>query len=190
MINLETLIPLVPIRTTCDYSHKHCKEIIQTANKSKTPISQQYFDDFLTIVGSSRNSSCISSNYNSKHNDIKKFIISCSAKLKINNSNWSIIVTYMTDNELYQLILNQQSLEPNIISQLITMNILQLNSSGEITNFLNMLIKPTTKIKSFTHLLMLMSLSEFSKYLDVITKNFNSSVENVIIELLKKKKII
>ena len=118
---------------------KHCKEIIQTAAKSKTPISQQYFDDFLTLVGSSRYSSCISSNYNSKHYDIKNFIISCSVKLKINITNWSAIVTNMLDDELYQLILNQQALEPNIISQLITMNIVQPNGYGGRTNFLNML---------------------------------------------------
>lgn len=188
MINLEAQIPLIPIRRTCDNSHKHCKEIIQTAAKSKTPISQQYFNDFLTLIGSSRYASCISPHYNSKHNDIKKFIISGSVKLKINNSNWYIILTYMLDDELYQLILNQQALEPNIISQLITMNIVQSNGYGGRTNFLNMLITNTPKIKSFTHIFMLMSLSEFSKYLDVITKNFNSSVENVIIEFIKKNK--
>lgn len=188
MINFEVQIPLIPIRRTCDNSHKHCKEIIQTATKSKTPISQQYFDDFLTLVGSSRYSSCISSNYNSKHYDVKNFIISCSVKLKINITNWSAIVTNMLDDELYQLILNQQALEPNIISQLITMNIVQPNGYGGRTNFLNMLITNATKIKSFTHLLMSMSLSEFSKYLDVMTKSFNSFVENVVIEFIKKNK--
>lgn len=181
-------LPLIPIRRTCDNSHKHCQEIVQTASKSVGQISQQYFDDFLILVKSSRYSSCISSYYNLKHNDIKKFIISNSVKLKINNDNWSILLSYMSDDEIYQLILNQQALEPNISSQLITMEILQTNGYGGRFNLLNMLITNVIKIKSFTHLLMSMNLSEFSKYLDIMTKNFTSSVDNVIIGFIEKNK--
>jgi hypothetical protein len=188
MMNSTIQIPLIPIRRTCDNSHKHCQEIIQTATKSTTQISQQYFNDFLTLVGSSRYSSCISQHYNSKHNDIKKFIISNSVKLKINNDGWSVLLSYMSDDEIYQLILNQQALEPNIISQLIGMDVVQTNGYGGRTNFLNMLITNISKIKSFTHLLMSMSLSEFSKYLDKMTKNFSSSIDNIIIIFIERNK--
>lgn len=181
-------LPLVPIRRTCDNSHKHCQEIVQTASKSTTQISQQYFNDFLTLVGSSRYSSCISQHQYSKNNDNKKFIISNSVKLKINNDVWSVLLTYMSDDEIYQLILNQQALEPNIISQLIVMDVVQTNGYGGRINFLNMLIANINKIKSFSHLLGSMSLSEFSKYLDKMTKNFNLSVENIVIEFIEKNK--
>lgn len=186
-MNLEAQIPLISIRRTCDNSHKHCQEIVQTASKSTSQISQQYFNDFLTL-GSSRYSSCISQHYNSKHNDIKKFIISNSVKLKINNDGWSVLLTYMSDDEIYQLILNQQALEPNIVSQLIVMDVVQTNGYGGRTNFLNMLITNISKIKSFTHLLRSMSLSEFSKYLDKMVKNFSSSIDNVIIGFIEKNK--
>lgn len=180
--------PLVPIRKNCDGSHKHCQEIVQTASKSTTQISQQYFNDFLTLIGNSRYSSCISPHYNSKHNDIKKFIISNSVKFKINNDGWTVLLTYMSDDEIYQLILNQQALEPNIISQIISMEVSQTNGYGGKVNFLNMLITNVCKIKSFTHLLMSMSLSEFSKYIDKMVKNFSPSIENAIIRFIEKNK--
>ena len=193
-MNLTTCIkpqvnppPLVPIRKNCDGSHKHCQEIVQTASKTTAQISQEYFNDFLTLMASSRYSSCVSSQ-NSKHNDIKKFIISNSVKLKINNDCWYALLTYMYDDEIYQLILNQQALEPNIISLLITMDVVQSNGYGGRINFLNILISNACKIKSFTHLLMSMSLCEFSKYIDKIVKNFYPSIENIIIGFIEKNK--
>lgn len=187
-MNSTIQIPLIPIRKICDSSHKHCQEIVQIANKSTTQISKEYFNDFLTLVGSSRYSSCISQHSNLKHNDIKKFIISNSVKLKINNDGWSVLLTYMCDDEIYQLILNQQALEPNIIYQLIDMDVVQINSFGGKANFLNTLIANIKGIKSFTYLLMSMSLSKFSKYLDKMPKNFSSSIDNIIIGFIEKNK--
>ena len=186
-VNLNPL-PMVQIRKNCDNSHKHCCEIVQIATKSIANISQQYFNNFLFLVGSSRYSPCISQHYNSKHNDIKKFIMSNSVKLKITYNSWFMLITYMFDDEIYQLILNQQVLEPNIISQFITIDIIQTNGYGGGINFLNVLITNVTKIKSFTHLLMSMNLSEFSKYLDKMTKNFSSSIDNIIIKFIEKNK--
>jgi len=187
-MNTTIEIPLIPIRKMCDGSHKHCYEIVQTAIKSKTQISQQYFNDFLTLIGSSRYSPCLHLYENSKHNDIKKFIIFNSVKLKINNNDWYVIIAYMSDDELYQLILNQQALEPNIISQLIDIDINQNNSYGGKINFLNLLIANGNKNKSFTYLLKSMSLSEFSKYLDKMPKNFTSFIDNIIIEFISFNK--
>lgn len=195
-------VPLVQIRKNCDNAHKHCKDIIKVAATSSVEITQEYFNDFLSIVGSSRNSSCMSysCNYNG-YNDVKLFIISNSKKFKINNDFWSSIITYMLDDEIYQLILNQQVLEPNIISQLISADITQINNygygfgglnnygyGGPKTTFINMLISHSVKIKSFTLVLMSMTLIEFSKFIDKMIKNFNASIDPIIVKFIEKNK--
>lgn len=185
MIN-QNFIPLVPIRRVCDNSHKHCWDIVQTATKSTIQISQEYFNDYLNLLASSRYSSCLSTHYNSKHHEIKKFITLNSLKLKI--TNWDMILIYMSDDEIYQLILNQRELDPKIISQLFNIDIIQQNGYGAKLNLLNALITNMTKIKSFTILLMSMSLKEFSVYIEKMTKNFASSVDNVIIKFIEKNK--
>src|SRR3990167_4966933 len=55
-------------------------------------------------------------------------------------------------------------------------------------NLLNMMILNTSKIKSFSHIIMLMSLSEFAKYIDIMPKNYSSLVDNIIIKFIEKNK--
>ena len=178
-------IKLIQIKRQCDNSHKHCVDIVQTANRSTKPITQEYFNNFIAMISYGNYSNCLSIHYNNKCGDIKKFILSNSKTLKINN--WASIITFMSDIEIYQLITDQQVLEPELISKLIQLDILQ-NSYGLRTNFLNMLITGQVKLKTFEYLLMSMSLIQFSKYLDIMTKNYPKSVEGIINKFISHNK--
>lgn len=178
-------IKLISIKRQCDNSHKHCVEIVQTANRSTKPISQEYFNDFITMVSYSNHSNCLSIHYNNKFRDIIKFILTNSKILKINT--WSSIITFMSDSEIYELIINQQVLEPDLLSKLINLDI-QQNNYGARINFINILITNQVKLKTFEHLLMSMSLNQFSKYLEKMIKNFSQSVEDVINKFITHNK--
>jgi len=171
-------IKLIQIKRHCDNSHKHCVDIVQTANRSTKPITQEYFNDFITMISSGNYSNCLSIHYNNKCGDIKNFIITNSKTLKINN--WNSIITFMSDTEIFQLITNQQVLEPDLIQKLIQLDILQQNGYGGRTNFLNFLITCQVKLKTFEYFLMSMSLIQFSKYLDKMVKNFPQSIDGII----------
>jgi len=170
-------IKFIQIKRICDNTHKHCVDIVQTANRSTKPITQEYFDDFITMISSCNYSNCLSIHYNNKCEDIKKFILSNSKTLKINK--WNSIIIFMSDTEILQLITDQQVLEPELITKLIQLEIQQSNYGGR-TNFLNILITGQVKLKTFEYLLMSMSLTQFSKYLDKMFKNFPQSVEGII----------
>jgi hypothetical protein len=181
----ENEIKLIPIKRQCDNSHKHCVEIVQTAKYSTKPITQEYFNDFITMMSSGNYSNCLSVYYNNKSGDIKKFIITNSKTSKINN--WLNILQYMTDLELYEIIINQQVLEPDLISKLIILD-LQPNNYGARTNFLNFLITNQVKLKTFEYLLMSMNLNQFSMYLDKMIQNFSQSVEGIINKFITHNK--
>ena len=177
---------LIPIKKQCDNSHKHCYEIIQMANKSTQLITQEYFNDFIKLV-SIQNVWCLSPHYNSKYNEIKKFILNNSKKFKINKFDSFII--FMNDNETYDIIIDQQKFYPNLIDELINLEVIQNNYGGGLKiNFLNLLITNQLKLKTFEYIIMSMTLNEFSKYLDKINKNFQSSVDVVINNFILKNK--
>lgn len=176
-IQPQNEIKLIPIKRQCDNSHKHCIVIVQTANRSTKSITQEYFNDFITMISSGNYySNCLASQYNYKSGEIRKFIITCSKTLKINN--WTSIISFMTDTEMCELIMNQQALEQDLILKLINLDI-QQNNYGARTNFLNILIT-NLKLKTFEYLLMSMNLNQFSRYLDKMMKNFSQSVEVII----------
>lgn len=179
---------LLTINTHCDNKHKHCHDIVTTANNSMIPITQKYFNDYLLMLGNMRYSCCLSDYYNNHHAEIKKFIVTNSIKLII--ENWELIILYISDDDIHKIILNQQALNPNIISQLIKLEITSTyNTYGsQKINLLNMMILNTSKIKSFSHIIMLMSLSEFAKYIDIMPKNYSSLVDNIIIKFIEKNK--
>jgi hypothetical protein len=181
----NTPLGLINIKNICDNSHKHCNEIVQTAIKSSIPITQEYFDNFLIMTGNSNYACCISAHYNINHSNIRKFILLNSFNLKINY--WESIVVYMSDDELYQIIYNQKVLEPNIISRLVILDIIQKNGNRQPINFLNLLM---SKIKSFGYLIMSMNLDEFSKYISIMTKSysFTSYIDNILIKFIDNNK--
>jgi hypothetical protein len=179
-------IKFIQIKRQCDNSHKHCVDIVHTANRSTKPITQEYFNDFITMISSGNYSNCLSIHYNNKYGDIKNFIITNSKTLKINN--WNSIITFMSDTEIFQLITNQQVLEPDLIQKLIQLDILQQNGYGGRTNFLNILITGQVKLKTFEYFLMSMSLIQFSKYLDKMVKNFPQSVDGIINRFIVQNK--
>lgn len=175
---------LIPIRKICDNSHKHCYEIVKMANDYQTLITQKYFDNFMILIGSLRYMSCLSYN-NKKVAEIKRFILFNSEKFHINY--WDPIISFMSDDELYQMILNQEKLKPNILDELKKTNINSLNSYRiSKISFINSLIIGQVKIKSFSYILMSLSLNEFINFVENIQKNFSSLIEEVIIKYINK----
>lgn len=182
------LYSLIPIKPNCDSQHKHCVEVVKFASAPSYVhlITQEYFDSFIDMVGASKYYCCLSS-YNSKNCFLTRgFIISNSVKFTI--KTWDAIITYMSDDELYKILLNQQAINPNINSELIDLNITDRDRYGYgiKTNFLNSLI--TRHVKSFTQILLSLKINEFIKYLNVMTKSFYSSIEDAIIKYIEKNK--
>ena len=180
-------INLIPIKKQCDNSHRHCIEIVQRSKKSSEPITSEYFNDFIKLVSpSSYYSNCISQYNNSKHMEIKKFILTHSKKIKINN--WENFTTYITDNDFYEILLNQHTLEPNLITYLVNLDMVSNQNkfaAGTFPNFLNSLMIQQ-KYKSFEYIMMSITLNDFSKYLNKIPKNFIQGFENIIIKFISK----
>lgn len=183
---VENEFKFIQIKRQCDGSHKHCVEIVQTANRSTQPITQEYFNDFITMISTGNYTNCLSMHYNYKYADIKNFIITNSKRLKINN--WSNIILYMTDIELYQLITDQQLLDSDLITKLIQLDVNNYNGYGQRVNFINSLITNPIKIKTFEHILMSMSLIQFSKYLDKMVKNYPQSIDNIVNKFISLNK--
>ena len=174
---------LVIIKKTCDNSHKHCGEIITTINSTNLPITQEYFNDFMKLITNSNYCSCLSHIYNGKHYLLKKFILEMSKKLKIENFN--LILPYVSDKEIYDIIVNQQLLDSTLIDKLMITEVTQYDIK---TNFINLLLSTPSKIKTFEYVLMSMNLSQFSLFIDIVNKNFQSSVELLINYYINEKK--
>lgn len=168
---------LILIKHSCDRTHKHCAEIIANAKKLTVPITQEYFDNFLLMISRTRYYECISNYYNSKYMDVKKFILEHSKLLKVNY--WDTIITYMTDNEIYEIMIKQQILVSDLITKLINIDITTYVGKK---NLMKSLIENPVKVKTFEYIIMSMSLENFSKYLDKIDCkiNLNNSVESII----------
>jgi len=181
---IEIKSQLIEIKRQCDNSHKHCIEIVQRCDKFPDNIDETYFNEFIRLTSSFHYSSCLSQHYNTRHLDIKRFILSNSKKFKINK--FDSMFTFMSDTELYQLITNQQVLDPELITKLINLEIIQ--NYGQRIFLFNLLITNQPKLKTFEHILMLMTLGEFSKYLDKMVKSFISSVDEIIIRFIVKNK--
>ena len=140
---------LMFIKRQCDHSHKHCYEIIQFANKFTHLITEDYFNDFIRLVANTQYSSCLSFHHNTKYLEIKKFIMSNSKIIKINK--FDLLIIFLSDAEIYELILNQLALDPELINKLINLEINQ--NYGPKTNFLNLLITGQLKLKTFEHII-------------------------------------
>jgi hypothetical protein len=179
-------IKLVIIKKVCNAAHSHCLDIVQTSYKTSQEITQVYFNEFIGLISSSQYSCCISPHYNSKHQEIKKFILTHSKKFKIDK--FESLITYMNDNEIYDLMMNQISLEPELIDKLIKSETNTNIYYGPKTNILNTLISSQSKLKTFEYIIMLMSLKEFSNFLDKMAKNYHISVDAIINRFIVKNK--
>lgn len=177
----QNTIKIIPIRKQCDNSHKHCVEIVQTVNNNTQSITQEYFNEFISMISSGNYPNCLSPHYNYKCGEIKKFILTNSKKFIIHN--WSSIISFMSDLELFEIITNQQTLDKEFLSKLFTLEI-QINNYGARINFLNSLITNQAKLKTFEYLILSMNLGVFSKYLDKMNKNFSLPIENIIIKYI------
>lgn len=192
-LSVKTNKPLVVIKRNCDNQHKHCNDIVQNAYTSIEPITQEYFNSFLSMINASKYSSCLSQNCNKKHSEIKKFITTHSANLLIDTNNWNLIGVYMSDYEICDILINQRALESNLFLKLIDLEITLNNYYSNKISFLNLLIYNIIKTKSFEHILMNMNLNEFSKYIDKIWKNYSNSsnyspIDAIIIKFIQKHK--
>jgi hypothetical protein len=181
----STITPFIPIKRNCDGLHRHCVEIVNTVNKLNKQITQEYFNNFFALIINSRRSSCLSYYNNKNCSLIIKFIHTHSVYLKI--PNWEPIISFMYDDDIIDIIKNQEKIDPNIIETLKTMEINQ-GYYGSKVNLLNLLITGTAKIRTFEHIIMKMNLSEFARYVEKIPKNYNSSIDRIINNFIKKNK--
>lgn len=184
--NTNNDIPiLVKIKKICDNNHNHCKDIISVANKNIDIITQEYFNDFFSIIKGNNYNCCISSYANNKSKDIKNFIIKCSEKLVI--PTWESIITYLTDDELLVVIKNQHKLDNKFINNTLNMDNI-LNGYGNRGNFINVLLGHPIKIKCFEYIIMLFNIDQFVKYLNKSIKISAQTYDNVIIKYIESNK--
>jgi hypothetical protein len=176
---------LIPIKYKCD-SHKHCVDISTQTDINK--INQTYVDNFLKMItnGTYSYHNCLSYN-NEKNNNVKIFIIKISEKYII--TIWDSILSFMSDDDILTILKNQFKLQPKLIDNLISNDNITIMSSGynsNKSNFINILITNNIiKNKCFEYLLNLMSIEQFYKYINKITKNHNSVLDNIITKYIK-----
>lgn len=186
----NNLVNLPVIKKNCDANHSHCLNIVRSVEKSNIQISKEYFNDFLNILDSSRYSCCLVSHYNYRSNEIKKFIVSNSVNIKINSKYWGIIFTNLSDNEIYEILTNQVKLEPDLISKIYNNNIsYNQRYYQQSTNIINSLMSTSIKLKSFSYIIMSLTLLQFSNYINKIYKNFSPQVDDVIIKFIIKNEL-
>jgi hypothetical protein len=184
LINTNNQITeLVKIKRTCDGSHKHCVEIVNVAKTKLNLVSQEYFNEFFTIIKQSQYNCCLSSYNNTNYKVVKDFIVKCSEQLKI--PNWDTLVSFFSDEELLNIIKSQMFINQSLIEDFINMDI---NQNYGRNNFINSLINSPTKIKCFELIIMSMELGQFSKYLNKMIKTIPNSIENIIIKYINNNK--
>lgn len=172
------------IKKQCDNSHKHCHEIIQYIYKFPHMLDETYFNEFIQLTSSQHHyTCCMSSNYNTKHMEVKRFILLNSKKYKINK--FDNIFVFMSDIDLYELIINQQLLCSELINNIINTD---TNYNYSKSNLLNVLISSTIKSKTFEHLIKSMTLEQFGKYLDKMIITNSSVIDDIIIEFILQNK--
>lgn len=181
------LSKLVKIKKTCDNNHNHCREIVNIGNKYPDEVTQEYFNEFFTIVKGTAYNCCLSNYGNNKCKDIKYFIIKCSERLVI--PTWESLLTYLVDIELLEVIKNQERINPNFMD-VIELDYPSPNGYGAKVNFINYLLNHPIKMACFDYIIMMMEIDKFVKYISKSTKQITTSYDNVIIKYIKSRKDI
>lgn len=188
ILNNNNKNQLVKILRNCDHSHKHCVNIVEVANKNFELLTQNYLDEFLSIIKPSTNICCLSQYNNKKSTDIKNFIIKCSEKFII--STWDAILTFMWDDDIYTIIKNQYDKNNELIDKFINTEI--TTGYGSRMNILNCLCTHPIKKNSFEYVIKLMTLQQFSIYLNKLPKNNNHygsiSLDDIVIKFILNNK--
>lgn len=184
-LNME----LVKINKQCDYKHSYCVAICEKANlpSNNKKITQEYFNDFFALFKNLSRSCCLSDYSNRKTRELKTFITECSKYLQI--PQWDALVMYFTDTELQVILTNQNKLNPNFKELMIGLNVIT-NDYGGKANILNALLISPQKLKSFEYIIMTLELNQFSRYLNVMTKqNYSSKqFDDIIVKYIDTNK--
>lgn len=175
---------LIKIKRNCDVTHKQCVEIVSVAKQSMNLVTQEYLNDFLKFIKNNNYDCCLTQFNKNKITEIKNFIIKCSEFLNI--TFWNVIIYYMTDDEICQIINNQKKINSKFIETLINLEIIHISSR---TNFLNCLLEQPIKSKSFEAVIIGMDLEQFIIYLNKIHKHIiSTTIENIIIKFINLNK--
>lgn len=178
---------LIVIKKSCDNLHKHCQEICQVAKNQYHLITQEYLNNFFSVIKLSNHNSCLSQYSNKNSIIVKEFIIKCSEFLKI--PNWDPIIINFTDEQTNIIINNQKNIENSstFIEMAINNDTIIMNYGSRV-NLINGLLAHPVKIKSFENIIMSMELFHFSKYLNKMIKSTFTNIDNIIIKYINTKK--
>lgn len=167
---------LIKIRKTCDTTHKHCLEICGVANipGNYKKVTQEYFNEFFMLFKNQTRTCCMSDYSNRRASSIKTFIIECSKFLQI--PQWDALAMFMSDVDLSTVLANQIKLNPNFVEQMIGLNIIS-NDYGGRSNIINSMLLSPMKLKSFDCVIMSFDVGQFSRYLNIMTKQNNGSTK-------------
>ena len=176
---------LVKNKKICDQQHKHCQEICQIGKQMLHLVTQEYLDEFFSMLKAPSYNSCLSQTSNKNSNDIKDFIIKCSEFLEI--KFWDPIILYFIDEQTNQIINNQKMYIQNFIEKILNLDHITMNY-GQRVNFINALLSHPIKMKSFENIIMSMEIGQFLRYLNKMTKINNAILDNVIIKFVNFNK--
>lgn len=185
-IAVSSITGLVKIRKSCDHQHKHCHEIVQVGKNNLTLVTQEYLNEFFTIVKSSGYNNCLSSYNNNKTYEVKNFIIKCSEFLNI--PLWDPILINFTDEETLLIIQNQKKKNPNFVEMILNTDV--TTNYGSRINFMNGLLTQPVKSKSFENIIMSLEIGQFSRYLNKMIRQptINTNIDNIIAKFINFNK--
>ncbi len=171
----------------CNGNHYSCCAVPNkfVNNINDPELNQELFTLYLQYInGTSTSYSSCTSNYNGKNQKtILSFLLNASAKFIFPTQYFGLIITHMTDTDLLKLVINQVSIDPEYIENLITQSI-NTNSYNN-TSPLSILFSTSVKNQTLKYILSRIKIDSFVQNIPKFKNSLNSTNENLVVDFVK-----
>ena len=173
------------LKQYCDGRHTQCTEYVNKYinNINSEELDQEFITKYITHITRNTNyANCLHPSYNSKNEELKKFLLKISERFAINATQLSLIANNLSDDVLFKIIENQHKKCNDYINALI------INNDVHTQNFITTLSSNyPIKFKVISYIFDNLNIEMFMSILSKLRLNtINTRLEDIISNYIKK----